>query len=125
MQEEQVSTALGYLVHTVALMSKYLRVPLRFYPRFMASRSAMTDEAGGAVLAYPLYWKGVDLAAFHTALSMLRRDIRQLLHSQGITCTEPSMLAQLLRLYAVLLDEPLATSTLFSHETYSHSVTSS
>jgi hypothetical protein len=109
--EEQVSTALGYTCHLVSLLSKYLQVPLRYYPRHMSSRSSMRDEvlSSGAAspLEYPLYWKGVVQDDFRVAVLMLQRDIKQLLNSQGLAVVEGHMLANVARLFTVLLDTSL------------------
>jgi hypothetical protein len=105
--EEQVSTALGYTCHLVSLLSKYLQVPLRYYPRHMASRSSLRDEVISNSVEYPLYWKGVVQDDFRVAVLMLHRDVKQLLNSQGLAVVEGHMLANVQRLFAVLLDTPL------------------
>jgi hypothetical protein len=45
--EEEVSAALGYLVHLVAMMSKYLAIPLR-YRHCNSSRSAIQGDRAAA-----------------------------------------------------------------------------
>lgn len=106
--EEQVSTALGYCAHLVALVSKYALVPLRYRPTHAASRSTMRDEAVAAGREFPLYWKGpgASLDDFGVALLMLRRDVAQLLHSQGLAQGPAGahLLGQLQRLFSSLLD---------------------
>ena len=41
---QEVSTALGYTLHMVALLSKYLQVPLRYLPELAGSRSRLKDD---------------------------------------------------------------------------------
>ena len=109
--EEQVSTALGYTCHLTSLLSKYLGVPLRYRPGHMASRSTMRDEAVAAGREFPLYWKGLGSGGqdeFSVGLLMLRRDVAQLLHSQGLAApSNGHMLGHLGRLFSALLDLPL------------------
>lgn len=105
--DEQVPTALGYVAHLVSLLGKYLGVPLRYYPHFMASRSVMRDEVISGATEYPLYYTRTEQSAFFLAVLMLQRDVRQLLHSQGVAVLEGHMLANVVRLFAVLLDAPL------------------
>lgn len=105
--DEQVSTALGYTCHCVSLLAKYLRVPLRYTPHHMASRSTMRDEVLAHTAEYPLYAKSGEPNAFLIAVLMLQRDMRQLLHSQGIGAVEPHVLGNMQKLFGVLLDAAL------------------
>ena len=41
---QEVSTALGYALHMVALLSKVLQVPLRYFPELVGSRSKLRDD---------------------------------------------------------------------------------
>ncbi len=41
---QEVSTALGYALHMVALLSKILQVPLRYFPELVGSRSKLRDD---------------------------------------------------------------------------------
>jgi len=113
--EEQLSTALGYVCHLVQLTAKYLAVPLRYTPAYCASRSAMRDDVLRPAAEFPLHGKlpaagAPDAAAapFAVAILMLARDVRQLLHSQGLAMGELHMLGALRRLYAALLDGAVA-----------------
>lgn len=114
LQEEQVSTALGYTCHLVQLAAKYLRVPLRYTPAHCSSRSAMRDDVIAPGREYPLYGKipspsspDAGSSAFSLAVLMLARDVKQLLNSQGLAMGDAHMLGALRRLFAVLLDAPL------------------
>lgn len=107
--EEAVSTALGYTCHTVFLLGKYLAIPLRYAPRYSASSSTMRDEViSNARGEFPLYGKGGDKEGMKVAVRMLQRCVKQLLCSQGLTYHDGlHMLANLSKLYTVLLDAPL------------------
>jgi hypothetical protein len=116
-QEEQVSTALGYLCHLVQLTAKYLQVPLRYTPAHCASRSCMRDDVIRPTVEYPLYGKVPPASSpeaasspFSIALLMLSRDVKQLLASQGLAMGDAHMLAALRRLFSVLLDAPVPTT---------------
>lgn len=108
--EEQISTALGYACHSVALISKYLNVPLRYLPKPLSSRSTMQDEIMGGG-EYPLYRQQSGTAKDNLrmiAIRMLAFDTEQLLASQGISCKPRNhLLANLNLLYTTLLDAPL------------------
>jgi hypothetical protein len=109
--DEQISTALGYACHLVSLLAKYLQVPLRYFPQHMASRSTMRDEIMTGPVEYPLYTKGVEPGMFSNAFFMLQSDVRQLLYSQGISPIDGHVLANVSRLFTILLDAPLPAST--------------
>lgn len=52
--EEDVSTALGFVAHLVCLLSKYLEIPLRYRIVYAASRSGLCDDVLRSTL-FPLY----------------------------------------------------------------------
>jgi hypothetical protein len=99
---------LGYTAHTVALLAKYLQVPLRYAITHAASRSTLRDEVMLAGREFPLYGRAASPDDFACATVMLARDVRQLLHSQGLIAGEAHMLADLQRLFSALLDSQLA-----------------
>jgi hypothetical protein len=68
LSEPDVSTALGHTAMLVALVAKYLRVPLRYTPVPLASRSCMRDE----VLALG---RATASAASGAGLRVLRPDV--------------------------------------------------
>ena len=110
--EEQVSTALGYTCHLVALASKYLAVPLRYLPHHMVSRSSVRDEVLEPRREWPLFWKGVDRDMVRVGARMLQRDVQQLLASQGIAYVEGGhVLLNLSALFSALLDVPVPDSS--------------
>ena len=82
-EEDQISTALGYICHLVSLISDFFDINLRYEPVHRGSRSFMRDNFAanhitptmganvnsmGVILEYPLYWSGVD-GCFDTAVS--------------------------------------------------------
>eukprot|EP00753_Platysulcus_tardus_P006766 PLAT14553.1.p1 GENE.PLAT14553.1~~PLAT14553.1.p1 ORF type:complete len:427 (+),score=150.18 PLAT14553.1:5-1285(+) len=97
-EEEQMSTALGYVCHLVFMLSKYLQVPLRYSLLHAASRSSVRDEVLGHS-GYPLYWRGVERTKFDAAVTFLQRDVNQLLSHRGVPLLEGTrLLASLHRL---------------------------
>jgi len=82
--DEQTSSALGYLVHLLLLASKYLEVPLRYQLLFFASRSMIRDPIQNNGMALPLYRRGIERERFDCAIKWLQRNIEQLLQTRGI-----------------------------------------
>eukprot|EP01133_Synstelium_polycarpum_P008694 gene8694-10214_t len=83
--EENISTALGYVCHIVHLASRYLDIPLRYPMTPMASRSFIKDEISHhSSSKFPLYSKGVERRIFDYAVFLLNKNLEQLLHSQGL-----------------------------------------
>ena len=82
--DEQISSALGYLVHLLLLASKYLAVPLRYQLLFFASRSMIRGPIQSSGAALPLYKRGTERERFDRALVWLQRDVLQLLQSRKI-----------------------------------------
>lgn len=108
LREEHLSTVLGYTAHIVTLLAKYLQIPLRYAISHAASRSTLRDEVMlSAGREFPLYGKTAAPDEFACATAMLARDVRQLLHSQGLVAGELHMLADLQRLFSALLDSQL------------------
>mgnify|MGYP003332243046 CR=1 FL=1 len=62
-EEEQVSTALGYVAHLVHLLAKVFQVALRYQIVPGGSRSRIRNclplKTQAEFLEYPLYWRGV------------------------------------------------------------------
>jgi len=88
--DEQISTVLGYIVHTTLLVSKYLEIPLRYQLLFFASRSMIRDpvQKDPKEQNLPLYRKDVEPERFRRAFHWLTRDIEQLLAARGIAYTK-------------------------------------
>ena len=62
-EEEQVSTALGYVAHLVHLLAKVFQIALRYETMPGGSRSRIRNclplKTQAEYLEYPLYWRGV------------------------------------------------------------------
>ena len=56
---------------------------------------------------FPLYGRSTNPDEFAYATAMLARDVRQLMASQGLIAGDAHMLADLQRLFSVLLDAQL------------------
>eukprot|EP00039_Didymoeca_costata_P007523 m.100772 g.100772 ORF g.100772 m.100772 type:complete len:507 (+) comp13723_c0_seq2:168-1688(+) len=99
--EETVATALGYTAHLVAMIAKYLDLPLRYPILPMCSRSSIRDDVNLSIpekdRLYPLYMKGKEKGPFEHGVSLLNQDIKQLLdsqllESQNINATLPNLM---------------------------------
>lgn len=100
--DEQISSALGYVVHLVLLVSKYLEVPLRYQLLFYASRSIIRDpvQKDPKDQNLPLYRKDVEPERFKRAFHWLSKDIEQLLLARQIKYERNrDILANLSRLF--------------------------
>ncbi|GLD95362.1 hypothetical protein PINS_up004006 [Pythium insidiosum] len=95
--EEQLSTALGYIAHLVFMLSKYLHVNLRYKVMPYSSRSFMKDEINDPHGEYPLYRKGVEKERFERAIHFLRRNVEQLLFARGLDPTKDATILDKLK----------------------------
>ncbi|CAI5737006.1 unnamed protein product [Hyaloperonospora brassicae] len=94
--EEMISTALGYIAHLVFMLSKYLRVNLRYRVVPYSSRSFLKDEINDPQGEYPLYKRGVEKDRHEKAIRFLRKDVEQLLFARSLDPTqEAPILARL------------------------------
>lgn len=75
--EETISTALGYIAHLVFMLSKYLHVTLRYKVVPYSSRSYLKDEINDPNGEYPLYKKGIEKERFDRATAFLKKDVEQ------------------------------------------------
>jgi hypothetical protein len=75
--EEMVSTALGYIAHLVFMLSKYLHVNLRYRVVPYSSRSYLKDEINDPQGDYPLYRKGVERDRHEKAIHYLKKNVEQ------------------------------------------------
>lgn len=101
-EEEHLTTALGYLVHLLLLLSKYLDVPLRYQLLYFSSRSLVKDAVSG--ISVPLYRKDIEPEKFKKAIVWLQRDVEQLLNSRGLVFDERrNILAETNRLFLDLI----------------------
>lgn len=88
LDEDHVSSALGYVAQAVQLLAAYLTIPLYYPIRCMGSRSLVQDpisQMKGPKI-FPLYSRGVDRYRFEYAVFLLNKDIEQIMleHSIGV-----------------------------------------
>lgn len=88
-EEEDVSSALGYLAHLLTTLAGILEVPLRITVHGAGcSRSCVSDphessDLGAPPLEWPLYYREVEKPRFERALRLLRDGLHQFLYSRG------------------------------------------
>jgi len=89
-EEENVSTALGFLAHLLVTLAGILEVPLRIsVQQAGCSRSYLSDpheslDASAPPREFPLYYgRGLEKSRFETALRLLRDGLHQFLYSRG------------------------------------------
>lgn len=88
LDEDHISSALGYVAQAVQLLAAYLTIPLYYPIKCMGSRSLVQDpisQMKGPKI-FPLYSKGVDRYRFEYAVFLLNKDIEQIMleHSIGV-----------------------------------------
>lgn len=107
-EEENTSTALGYVAHSTLMLAMCLGVRLRYEVVFIASRSYVRDSMDpfSPPRLFPLFSKGRAGDDFRVGMRMLRRNVEQLLLSQGCPVPERAPLLANLR---VLLHSMLLT----------------
>lgn len=105
MEEENTSTALGYVAHATELLARYLHQPLRYELVPIASRSWVRDRVDPYTPRryFPLFSKGQAKEDFLVAMKMLRRNVEQLLVSQGQLIPDSTPLLGKLRLLMMTL----------------------
>jgi hypothetical protein len=111
--DDQISTALGFTCHLMALLSKYLCIPLRYRLVCKFSRSAIIDEGGSGggnlnnllskstAAVYPLFRERgvVDREQLDHGLMLLSRNADTLLSVRQVDFREEwNVLAKLYRL---------------------------
>ena len=85
--EEQLATALGYIVHVVLLLSKYQQINLRYQLLYYSSRSMIRDPtaSGSMNQNLPLYRSNTEPERFRKAVLWLAKDIEQIIMTKGMT----------------------------------------
>jgi hypothetical protein len=101
--EEEVSAALGYLAHLVAMMSKYLAVPLRYRLHCNSSRSAIQDDRAAA---FPLFQgRTVERGQLEYGVRLLDRNVECICRNKGIRLpAKAHVLAKVKRVYEYIID---------------------
>jgi UV radiation resistance-associated gene protein len=82
--DDIISSALGYVVHLLQLISKYLEIPLRYQLLYYSSRSMIRDPIHGLNQAYPLFRKNTERERFDRAIVWLKKDVEQVLLTRGL-----------------------------------------
>jgi UV radiation resistance-associated gene protein len=99
--DEQISSALGYVVHVLVLAAKYLQIPLRYEVIYCSSRSMIRDAVVGSGRALPLFKRGVERERFDRALLWLQKDVEQLMLLRGyVYDRKKSILGNLKQLFS-------------------------
>ncbi|CAG7822535.1 unnamed protein product [Allacma fusca] len=100
----QVSVALGYTVHLVAMLSFFLGIPLRYPIRHFGSRSRIIDHITSQIpnkeREFPLYFRGREDVYSKYAVYLLNKNIAQLRWYCGLST--PNLRATLPNLFNVL-----------------------
>ena len=73
-EEEQVSTALGYVCHLILMLAKYLDIPLRYRMIYRGSRSVICDDVT-ASSQFPLYFKNMEERRFELGVILLNKNV--------------------------------------------------
>jgi hypothetical protein len=109
--EEQLTTALGFLVHLLCLLSKYMEIPMRYQMLYFSSRSMVRDAVLGQSM--PLYRKDIEAPRFRRAVQWLGRNVAQLMSARGLVLDKQAhLLCEVHRLFTDLLTgTPLRMAT--------------
>jgi len=98
--DEHISTALGFVCHTVTMLSKYLQIPLPNKIMFNASRSMVCDQLFSGT-EFPLFKRGVEKDKLERGLQLLDRNLDEIMQKKAIF-VDPNtpMLKKLKKLYS-------------------------
>ncbi|KAK8786417.1 UV-resistance associated gene isoform X1 [Amblyomma americanum] len=81
-EDQMISVALGYITHTLLMMSHFLDVPLRYPLIHLGSMSSVRDNLiehfSDKEREFPLYMKGKERMMFNYSVYLLNRNIAQL-----------------------------------------------
>lgn len=86
LDDDHISSALGYVAQAVQLLAAYLTIPLYYPIRCVGSRSLVQDpisQMKGPKI-FPLYSRGVDRYRFEYAVFLLNKDIEQIMLEHDI-----------------------------------------
>jgi len=109
----QLSVALGYVSHTVQMISIFLQVPLRYPVIHLGSRSLIVDLISDKLpdneREFPLYSKGKDKLQFNYAVYLLNKNIAGLRWLCGLGTSDlKSTLPNLIGILQLSGTEPFA-----------------
>ena len=101
--EDEISAALGYICHSLVMMSKYLSIPLRYRIVCNSSRSAIQED-GTTIL--PLFQSRVVERYFlDRGMFLLDRNVESIAKSCNVKCGGTAhILAKMKRIYDKIVD---------------------
>lgn len=100
--EDEISAALGFLAHSLVMMSKYLTIPLRHRIVCNSSRSAIQEE-GANILPLFLARNG-ERQPLERGMVLLHRNVDCIANSRGIEYGKSShILAKVKQIYQEVL----------------------
>ena len=101
--EDEISAALGFLCHTLVMISKYLAVSLRYRIVCNSSRSAVQQDP---VTILPLFQaRAVEKEQLDRAVALLHRNAECILKTRGIRYEENShILSKIDQIYDSFVD---------------------
>lgn len=101
--EEEISAALGFLCHSIVMISKYLSIALRYRIVCNSSRSAVQEDA---TTMLPLFQaRMVERDALDRAMILLERNVVCILKMRRISYSEDShILCKVNRIYDNIVD---------------------
>jgi len=99
--EDETSAALGFLAHSLVMMSKYLSIPLRYRIVCNSSRSAIQEE-GRNIL--PLFLaRNCERQPLEHGLVLLHRNVDCIAKSRGLECRGNHILVKVQAIYQKVL----------------------
>lgn len=83
--EDQTSTALGYICHFMVIASKYLQITLRYSPCYKVSRSLIRNPLtrSDSDSGWPLHRKETERRHYEQAVNYLISDVKQVHYALG------------------------------------------
>lgn len=117
LDDDHISSALGFVAQVVQLLAAYLTVPLYYPIRCMGSRSLVQDpisQMKGPKI-FPLYSKGVDKYRFEYAVFLLNKDIEQVMLEYNIGLMDLAQTLPNLKNIYLTLSSDASTRCAMSH----------
>jgi len=103
--DDEMAAAIGSLCHLVAMMSKYLNVPLRYRLYCHASRSAVQDDRASVFPLFLASRNAVDRERFEVGMLMLVRDVECICKERNLRVSPKShVLAKVKRIFESVVD---------------------
>ncbi|XP_046853640.1 UV radiation resistance-associated protein-like [Xenia sp. Carnegie-2017] len=90
--EETISSALGYVNHLLSMIARYFQIPLRYPAINKGSRSTIFDFVNEKLpdkeREFPLFVKGKERFQFDFGVFLLNKNIAQIRYSLGLATTD-------------------------------------